>query len=216
MPDGLSFDELNKLHDRYGKLRSMPYEEYFGDMDLSDEQKQRRIQTAKDIEEFTLLALISMYYMRQSGGYDIGSVSADMSDAYNEVIERLDIPHTDTFSQTHIQNVVADVINTTMKNPDEAYSYSYDRARFIAENEANSVWNDSEYEDALESGMTMKRWSAIMDKKTRDTHREVNGKEIPIEDLFQVGDSLMRYARDEAYGAGAEEIVNCRCSVIYF
>lgn len=218
MPEGMTFDELNRLYDREheGHMRSMPYDEYFGEMDLSEEQIDRRKQTARDIEEFTLFALLSLYYQIQIGAYDYSYVSSGMSSSYNALLERLGTEFTAAFRQQHVDLVVSEIINTTLQNMDDPYVYSEDRARFIAENEANSVWNDAEYEDALLTGKTRKRWSAILDKRTRDTHRDVNGADIPISELFVVGDSLMAYPRDDAHGAGAEEIVNCRCSVIYY
>ena len=56
IPDGLSFDELNKLYvEEHGdNLRSMPFEQFFGEMELSQEQKRKRIDTARDIYEFML------------------------------------------------------------------------------------------------------------------------------------------------------------------
>ena len=48
---GLSFDQLNALYDAEHDRMSMDYDEYFGDMDLSDEQKDRRKDSAEDLEE---------------------------------------------------------------------------------------------------------------------------------------------------------------------
>ena len=58
IPDGqLSFDELNKLYSEQVNERSMPYDKFFGEMDLSREQIERRKETAKRIEDFMIPAL---------------------------------------------------------------------------------------------------------------------------------------------------------------
>ena len=219
IPAGISFDELNSLYNEThaDDMRSMPYEEYFGDMDLTEEQKDQRAETAKNIEEFTIYALMSLFFMRQEGAFDYVAVSADMIDEYNALLDRIGGRHTSAFSGFHVQNIVSEIIMATIGHPDDAYFYSEDRARVIAENEANAIWNDSEFAEAVFSGKTQKRWIAIIDRVTRDSHRAVNGTVLPIMEPFVVGDSLMMYPHDsETFGAGAEEIVNCRCSVIYY
>lgn len=55
---------------------------------------------------------------------------------------------------------------------------------------------------------------------TRSTHMMMNGTTIPMDDLFQVprtdgGTDYMMYPGDSSHGAGAGNIVNCRCYVAY-
>lgn len=218
MPEGLSFDELNKLYDEQhdGKTRSMSYEQYFGEMDLSREQKQRRMETARNVEDFILLALMTMYYMQQDGGYDYASVTRDVAESYTSLLEELGIPLTAYFSAAHPQSVAAEIVNTTVQNPEEIYNYTIDRAMMIAENEANFIWNDAEFEEAVRSGKTRKRWRAIMDKRTRRTHAEANGQTVPIMEPFEVGGWLLLRPGDDSMGAPPEELVNCRCTVVYY
>ena len=217
IPEGVSFDELNKLYleEKGDNLRSMPFDEFFGEMDLSQEQKERRIETAKDIQEFTLIALASMYLTYLEGGYGYLDTSVYMSEAYRSMLERMGIPLTGYFSSVHAENVATEIALATMNHSEDPYFYSEDRAMLIAENETNSIWNDSEYENAILTRKKTKMWSAIIDKATRDTHREVNGIVIPISEPFEVGDSLLLFPRDESLGASASEIAGCRCSVIY-
>lgn len=220
LPDGLSFDELNKLydeqHDTEEKRRSMPYEKYFGEMDLSEEQIERRKETAGRVEEFVTLALMTLYYMQLAEVSDYGSVMSDVEQSYTSLLEDLGAPLTEFFSSQHPASMASDIVNTVMKAPEEIYNYTVDRAKMIAENEANFIWADAEFQDAMLTGKTRKRWSAIIDKRTRDTHREVNGTVVSISEPFYVGGYLMNFPGDQSLGAGAEEIVNCRCSVIYY
>lgn len=215
IPKGLSFDELNALYkEEHGdNLRSMPFEEFFGEMDISEEQTEKRIETAKDIRDFMLLALMAMYLEYTEGTFGYMDVAAEISRNYKAMLERMGIPLTDYFSASHADSIATEIAVATMNHPDDSYFYSEDRAMLIAENEAESIWNDSEYEDAILTGKTRKTWNAIMDKRTRDTHREINGKTIPIDEYFYVGESLMFYPHDP--NGAPEEVVNCRCWATY-
>ena len=218
IPDGLSFDELNKLYvkKKEGDLRSLPFEQFFGEMGLSKEQTNKRIATARDLKVIMLIALQEMYYEMHEGGYGEYNPTETIRDGYKSMLDGLAIPFTALFAALHADELAAEIVSATMNNSDDAYFFSEDRATLIAENEANSIWNDSEFQDAIMTGKTRKRWVAILDKRTRDTHRDVNGITIPINEPFQVGDSLMMYPRDaDTFGASAEEIVNCRCWLVF-
>lgn len=59
-----------------------------------------------------------------------------------------------------------------------------------------------------------KRWIATGDERVRNTHRlAASRKPIPLNQLYQVGDVLMKYPADPfAFGGNvAGEVVNCRC-----
>lgn len=216
IPDGVSFDELNKLYarEKVGQLRSMPFNQYFGEMELSEEQIKRRIQTAKDVKEFMLIALAEMYYMRgEVGGLYNPSASDYIRDEYRSMLERLGIPLTAMFLALQPESIATEISGATASHPDDAYFFSDDRATLIAENEANSIWNNSEFQDAMLTGKTRKRWNAINDKKTRDTHMRVNGTTIPIGEYFIVGNTLLMYPKGPC--DNPEEVVNCRCSITY-
>ena len=217
IPDGLSFDELNKLYvtEKEGWLRSMPFEQFFGEMEISEEQKRRRIETAREIQGFMRLAIMELYYELHEGGHGEYDPSGTIRDGYRALLDRLGIPLTVFFTAMHIESVASEIPLSTMTHSEDPYFFSEDRAMLIAENEANSIWNDSEYQDAILSGKKRKTWHAIIDKVTRGTHRDVYGTTIPIAEPFEVGDYLMLYPRDSSLGAGPEEIVNCRCSVSY-
>lgn len=218
MAFGLSFDELNRLYeeDHRDSLRSMPFDRFFGEMDLSQEQKEKREQTAKDIEEFMLLAIMSMYNTMEVGLQDLSEASSIITQRYDALLKRLNIPLTTFFANIHVASVASDIVSATMGHADDPYFFSEDRARLIAENESNSIWNDSQFEDAHLTWKSRKGWRAILDSRTRGTHVEANGTEIPIDQPFEVGESLLMFPRDQSLGADPSEIVNCRCTAYYF
>lgn len=59
-----------------------------------------------------------------------------------------------------------------------------------------------------------KRWISVGDERVRRTHQIASSKKpIPKDQLYQVGDVLMRFPADpEAFGGNvAGEVINCRC-----
>lgn len=215
IPDGVNFDELNKLYaaEKGDDLRSMPFDQFFGEMGLSKEQEDKRKETASAVKAFMMIALAELFYERQEGDYWTYDPSGTIRENYRSLIDRLAIPLTALFAATRADELAADVVDSTMRNQDDAYFFSEDRATLIAENEANSIWNDSEYQDAILTGKTHKTWVAIKDKRTRDTHRAVDGTTLRIDEYFQVGEAMLLYPRMSC--EYPEEVVNCRCTLIY-
>lgn len=98
---------------------------------------------------------------------------------------------------------------------ENVYELSDDRAMLIAENESNALYNYDDLQQAILMGYTKKTWNTILDRHTRNTHRNEDGTTIPIDKAFTVGNSEMMYPKDLSLGASAEETVNCRCSITY-
>lgn len=210
---GLTFDQLNILYDDERDRQSMSYEQYFGEMHLSDRQKEQRQRSAEELEDvfIGLLALVFYFYVGEA--FDYTEAIQEAQTKYNDVLAGTGV--SDYYREVHVPNTVVGVVNTMLTNPEDPYNFSIDRATMIAENEANSMWNDAEYEEAVRSGRTMHTWNAIIDKETRDAHRDANGQSKSIFEPFEVDGELMMYPRDESLGANAGNIVNCRCSASY-
>lgn len=91
----------------------------------------------------------------------------------------------------------------------------------ISRTEATRAENAARYNVGLiaqEQGLTVwKRWEATQDTRTRETHAEKNGEELPLESLFTFPDgSQMLYPADDTHGATLAEIINCRCRLFVF
>lgn len=215
-----NFDEIHIL-----KRRSIPYAEYFGDMEITPKQKKDREKLAFVLEDIMLIYLYLMQgevnevYMKQEMTYDLYE-ALDNGDFFTP--EQLD---------KYIPNLVNDVYKSTVENLIKApndYDYkgetpywvSEDRAKFIAENEANTICNNKDYLDATKEGKTHKIWMAYPDNRVRPTHEETNGAKVPIDVYFDVGAARMLFPRDvtSEFTTGdlhPEEVINCRCSVKY-
>lgn len=204
----LSFDELNQLS---FTRRSIPYEKYFGDMGLTKRQKEKRIELAESFEEEFVELLSWMFYVLPYT--DTETLIAACIERYEKVYA--EYYELDDYMRNYIRDWGEYIVESVLQNPDDPYMLSKDRAKFAAENEANSSINYQEYRDAIKRGYTHKKWRTMKDKKVRETHREVDDVETRIDEPFEVGDYLMMFPKDTTFGAGPEEIVNCRCSVKY-
>lgn len=90
-----------------------------------------------------------------------------------------------------------------------------ERAKRLAYTEAHGLVENGSYEGAAASGVVQeKTWSSAAD--ARPTHLAANGQTVLIDDVFIVGAGYrLRFPGDTSLGAGLEEIMRCRCSVLY-
>lgn len=212
-----SYDELNI---RPNNRRSEPYKEYFSKMSISDKEKQERIAFSKQMEEVVLYILALIETTIESGETKREYIQTQFYDKYLDVIASYML--IDTYIKQYAVDITKQIIDTTFerlssedKSITDDYYLSNDRAMFISECEANSILNYRQYSKAVKSGKTKKTWIDVGDKRERETHLEVGGTTIPINEPFSVGDSLLMFPTDHSLGASADEIVNCRCSIQY-
>lgn len=225
------FDKLNIV-----KRRSEPYAQYFGVMDLTPEQRRKREELAIELEDIFLIFFDVMQIGLAMGVLDEMSAKQELTyllydkisdDTYFENEEQLD---------RYVSNLVNETYRSTVENmakyPNDVseldaekeeptpYWVSDDRAMFISENEANTLFNSKEFVEASEQGYTHKIWMSYGDDRVRVTHQIVDGAKVPIGVYFDVGAARMLYPKDVSseFSTGAEhpeEVVSCRCSVKY-
>lgn len=133
----------------------------------------------------------------------------DIHRDYSEDIQRKIVSDTDILVKAIIEQSQEDQLK------DDNWYVSLDRAKYNAENEANTILNRSDFIEAREAGYKLKRWLTEHDDRVRFTHSMVEGITIPIDSLFVVGDSVFSYPRDMTYSPNPNEYIGCRCSVEY-
>jgi uncharacterized protein with gpF-like domain len=91
------------------------------------------------------------------------------------------------------------------------------RAKLIARTEMVIATNNAAMQSAATSDfMYEKKWIPATDTRTRPDHAEMRGKDwIPFDQNFIVGGNDMRQPGDGSQGAGADQICNCRCKVVF-
>ena len=78
---------------------------------------------------------------------------------------------------------------------------------------AQNAGRQKQMEDAEEEGIKVKkRWVATLDSRTRDTHQELDGQEVPVDEPFEVDGMEIMYPGDP--NAEPELTYNCRCGMI--
>lgn len=87
------------------------------------------------------------------------------------------------------------------------------RARTIARTEIGAAQNAGMIDAAEQLQVRyLKEWISIEDGRTRLSHTLVDGKKIPREQKFRVGDAELEYPGDP--NGPPEEIINCRCTML--
>lgn len=199
------FDKLKEINHE-----SIDYEQYFGEMDLTEEEKEKRIKLA---ERFEILFLFFFVSFLEDKDRDYQSM---IHEKYVEIaMTFLSVERVPDYIDSYAGQISKDIMQTTEENADSDYYTSPERARFISANEANLVGNYAQEVEAIKSGKRYKTWSTMKDRKVRHTHVSADEKKIGIFELFEIGNSLMMFPKDGSQGAEAGEIVNCRCTVRY-
>ena len=89
------------------------------------------------------------------------------------------------------------------------------RARVIAVTETGNLTNEIDNGIATETGMKTKTWIHTgIGKNDRPNHVALNGKTIPIDDYFDLGNGIKAlYPHDPSLPVG--EVANCFCLIVY-
>lgn len=134
----------------------------------------------------------------------------------------LDLKHTKDYSVVPIQQIcdqidtsANEIVDATINHIEDDNYFSQKRAEIIALNETNRFSNLCNHEVAKALGYKYHIWHSMIDEKTRKTHFNCDLQKQLIDDPFVVGDFYMRFPMDTFYGAGPEEIINCRCTESY-
>lgn len=203
----MTTDELDILQTEYPEIS---IEEWYEVMDISQEDKDKRIDLARKLNEvfawmMSYVAMCLLLGDEIERDYLVASLLIRVGDV---------VPRQTDYISRQIKKFTGDVVDTTMEHLNEAYYVSPERQSIIAVNEANTLCTADEMTEAYDNGYTMKTWVTERDSHVRKTHREVEGKTIPIDDYFEVGNSRLLFPGDELNG-DVEEIANCRCSLKY-
>ena len=228
--------DYKDLNEKVGYTISEDYVDYYAPMRISKSQKEKRADLARRLDTVFEGLLIYIYESQQAysvlSGLDeinrmsgtttiqISGISAiyqnaiDTAEAeYLEAVE--DIYDPDGVLPIRARETILEMIAVLMRHSDDAYYYSRDRARAIAEEEANFVYEYTDLADAIEEGYQYKTWETIMDGRERESHAELNGVTVEITEPFEAQGGLLMFPGDDSLGASDDELANCRCSCSY-
>jgi HK97 family phage portal protein len=91
----------------------------------------------------------------------------------------------------------------------------------IARTETIKASNFGNQEAGVQAGMTSKSWISSRDERVRDEHKEIDDSTtddpIPITSPFRLSDgSELMFPGDSSLNADAGQVINCRCTTLYF
>lgn len=207
-------DNINVVRSEDSKKATTKYTEYFSAMQITASQLKRRIQMARELEDALFLLFLAWFYE-----VDEDEAQDTFIQQYLDVVEKYDdVGLQDDFVE-YIVLLAASLRESTMRNKDDPYYTSYDRATFVAADQANTALNMIENEEAVQDGKKYKTWHTERDLRVRATHVPHEGETIPIDAYFNVGGVKMRFPKDvqtdESNINLARETIGCRCSVSY-
>jgi hypothetical protein len=127
-------------------------------------------------------------------------------------------------SQKIIRNIVLGGLNEGLgtldiaRNIQQSVSVIFNnRAKLIARTEMVIATNNAAMQSSATSDfMYEKKWIPASDDRTRQDHLDMLDQDwIPFDENFIVGGYDMAQPGDGTQGAGADQICNCRCKVVF-
>ena len=195
-------DELNILADKYYSV-----------MDIPKEKKEKR---KKDAWELFDLFMLFFLWFKEAEDNGVENTSYFLPRFQNELQDAVGkIAPIDDYFISYVATMALGIYTVTQAHKGEKYYLSEDRAANLALNESLSINNHIELINAKKAGYKMKIWCTEMDDRVRPTHELMEGVKIPIDKLFEVGDSLMEMPHDVTHGASMSEVSGCRCWLEY-
>lgn len=194
------------------ELNIVSYEQYFGEMEISEKEKQDRIKLAYEFEEY----LVWLFLALAAETWTLEEYYRMADEKYYQIAAKyMGVKEIPAYITDYAAEITMSIVDTTLNNKEVDYYLSDERAKAIAANEANSIGNYREQVEMVKQGYKYKQWLTMKDNRVRHTHVQVDDTKIGIFDHFLVGDSEMMFPKDTSLGAEPEEIVNCRCSLRY-
>jgi SPP1 gp7 family putative phage head morphogenesis protein len=134
---------------------------------------------------------------------------------------KIDLPKEYKWSQKKVQQAITQGIiqgesidKITKRLSETLEAQGKDRMRLFARTAITESENEGRMamlRDAEKMGIkVLKKWLATKDKRTRDSHREMDGETRKVEDAFSNG---LMYPGDP--GGDPAEVYNCRCTLTY-
>lgn len=174
-----------------------------------------------------IYTMVGVPFARRSNEDLMGKMKQEDEDWVRRVMQYLGIALNDRLdavtltSKEYIANILSQGIRDGATIPDMASKIAskvggVDRATRVARTEVISASNLGSIEGARATGLPLdKIWLATRDSRTRETHSGADGQKVAMDELFNVGGSLMDFPGDYSNNADVSELVNCRCTTIY-
>ncbi len=153
---------------------------------------------------FDIAPKLTAELLEKVGAHAVFAADAELRDIYRTVIERASL------EGLSIPNTAREIVSGV----DSMAGY---RATALARTDLIGLANGASQAAATDAFAgrddVSKVWLATEDERTRDTHVDANGQEVPLNEYFDVGGFPLMYPGDP--DGPDEEVINCRCTLIY-
>ena len=197
-------------YDSVNRLRSVEYTEYFRPMGITQDQRDQRIAYATALGDGLSELLAWAAIKAQYGTLTRDDIFDRLMTIYAAALASQPDVQVDAYLEKHMRRSASFIADTTVKKVGNQWFFSADRAEFIAENDANDIFDYQEFQDARRQGKRTKTWNTMQDKKVRDYHKAAQGLTVGIGDYFYVGGEYGLFPHDTEHFS-PENTVNCRC-----
>lgn len=111
--------EIDELNIPMPYSRSEPFEQYFGDMDLTDEEKEKRIEVAEDLDDLMLFIFALIAVMRENNAVDKDYIALQINNRYIAILQgHMGI---DKYLEDYIRQFSNTFIQTTFDSIDDEW-----------------------------------------------------------------------------------------------
>ena len=217
------YDSLNNLTSTDDEEVKEEITKYFEEMELDEEEIEKRIGLAVDIEKGFRNLFILMLTAEI-----VGEMLEDRRDdfvdfAYHDYMDAMvdNGYSSDTYYsgygyiEQYAKMRCTEIVDTAILHKADDYYFTAEHSLAIGEDEGNAVGNYQREQMMIARGMKYKTWNTMKDNKVRHTHEVVDGRTIGIFEAFDVGNYQMMFPCDRSLGASMKEIANCRCVLSY-
>ena len=179
-------DEIHALNKN--EIQDIDYDTYFGEMDLSDEEKEDRKKLAEKFEKIFVMLFALLSGKEET---EITTITKEFIIRYESIATQYcKAKKTPSYITDYARYIVNEVVDATTQNTEVEYFTSQKRAKNVAANEANAVGNYRLQTDMVKQGYKTKEWRSKEDSHVRPTHAEVDRKRIDIFEPFEVGNKI--------------------------
>lgn len=222
-PD-MALDEKMALMNKYNRLNNM-----------CNQMSEILQDTNKQAQNFITKSLTNVYKTNYNFNAEMLGFSLIDNTAVKNVLTKEINPFTKISFKGNVdkdvllRNIESEMIQSLLKG--ESIQSMANRLKNIAEKslynaikiartETTRIENSARQSVAEEGnklGFNMwKRWYATPDERTREWHAEADGQEVPYDEPFIVGGEKLMYPADISMGASAQNVINCRCTIVSF
>lgn len=202
------------------------------DVDFMIPELLRNIENSLDDQIFNTqpVHFDSIIRTTELAGTRANSLSVSEGIAYGAVLGKLLSSHTTTVSITETDWIAEASMQTALdlSTPLTAIA-NKKQLEVLQKISPNITLKEADLDDLFEEesfallsesrrlwALPTKTWITVGDRRVRKSHQLANGQTVPVNQPFILPGGLLMFPADSSLGVDFSEIVNCRCTALYY